>query len=1030
MDSKNFCLSIGAEGTILGYSTHLAVSYQHGELCYQGKVFIRNANVAELVALVSEEVAKDVTGYLPESMTKISADIAISHVYDHSLVSCQTETIYMVAIKQGGGSGFLLSLHKEENPEGFLGMVIAEAQSLLGIEEMFLLLREGNGISINRLLEPYGRDQKNVLPPTILKQYNAFLYSKFILDKDSVLGKAFTELLGVEELYFYAGMNRESKEYAFILDVPKIESQSVSVEELYLAVEKQTAGIMFQVRGDIRFSVMKTLMFRVECAFSPTSFLLQASAITNTPIELFDAFSIGSCTLLIGYQNGLTFGIIGELFVRQLNVFAAIIMRQEVVMRPSLLCFSISRLSLPYLISNLTGMVIPDASYLEFIVVTELPFSYSLKFKTKWFQELDYVSIVNYFNEYVETQLELDAEQIKVGKIDKGYALVDQKRMRHYFVDQEGQTFLRPQFYYSDISGISFGEYEISAGLFLCATIKIFGVDIKVLFSFQEEEGVLAFAMIEAIDLIFLRLTESKYSIENPIPLPKNSILYQFLDKRDKGVVFYLNASKTETSFYLDGAISLMGLADLETRIYYQKGMVQINAELTIFGLAAKLAVCANYTSFQNAEFCFYFEINTYQLEESLNRVRERLERAIQICREKINNATQSLRDAQTKVDRLYAEVSYLDGKICECKNKISSASWWKKAFVAVAMGVEIAALEVAKAGIYASIYIAKAALEVAIAAVNFAGRLSEGVLKLVNGVITAATSLFFIRYIRFSISANMDNQSVDMGIGFVALGKEYEFSKQIGKAALSQDGIGTISNSMNENMEDDLKDLENGVVSSLYHKKYALQHTDYYGQNLSLKDGIQELRQATGLLEEVQRLYVTEFDSSLPEFEETTVNYLDKLSMVEANLDVSKRSTNLEEWKDTVDELEGILTCDANNFTAQEKLGENQAREAIVHYRNAVELAKETEEMLQFLQGTKRQVRNSFQDNLRYSQKRQTLRGRNAQKSNASMGRFLAQTKEAVRAYFPEDMENGYINLSKDEAIMKSIEDAEGYFK
>ena len=190
----------------------------------------------------------------------------------------------------------------------------------------------------------------------------------------------------------------------------------------------------------------------------------------------------------------------------------------------------------------------------------------------------------------------------------------------------------------------------VSAGIFFCAKICVFQLSLKVLFSFRQQEGALAFGMLSDIDLGIIKITSSDFQQEKPIPIPENSVLSQFLDTTAKGVAFYLQASQNDVSFYFDGKISIAGLTEKQAQLYYQKGLIIINLESTFWGMTTHLSLNVNYQSFQSLNFDFQFSFDTYKLEETLTKVKDRLNHAIEVCRKKINDATQSLEDAKTKV--------------------------------------------------------------------------------------------------------------------------------------------------------------------------------------------------------------------------------------------------------------------------------------------------------------------------------------------------------------------------------------------
>lgn len=65
---------------------------------------------------------------------------------------------------------------------------------------------------------------------------------------------------------------------------------------------------------------------------------------------------------------------------------------------------------------------------------------------------------------------------------------MDQRRMRHYYIDGSGGIKLTAQFYYADVN-TRLGSYTVERGIFVCGVIEIFKVRFEVLFSFREGMG-------------------------------------------------------------------------------------------------------------------------------------------------------------------------------------------------------------------------------------------------------------------------------------------------------------------------------------------------------------------------------------------------------------------------------------------------------------------------------------------------------------------------------------------------------------
>lgn len=137
----------------------------------------------------------------------------------------------------------------------------------------------------------------------------------------------------------------------------------------------------------------------------------------------------------------MTFGIVGEIYLRKLYLFAAMQFSYDGILKPQLLCFATSRLSISDLIENITGLLIPGIKALDIISIDYFDFECRNKFQMEWFEKTDLSQIAAFFNDNITaSQLSIDVNTISIGRIpqDDGYALVDKYRMRHYYVDADG----------------------------------------------------------------------------------------------------------------------------------------------------------------------------------------------------------------------------------------------------------------------------------------------------------------------------------------------------------------------------------------------------------------------------------------------------------------------------------------------------------------------------------------------------------------------------------------------------------------
>lgn len=1025
-------------GTLLGYDAVAAYNRQHGVNCFQGWLSVCGGDANGLISILDEELSKRLRSALPDFLSQISANISFSFGYDHSLFSVDTETLKFTAIAmknergESTGSGFLCVVSGSTD-NGVVADLIKTAKDFIGIDSFYLYVSNGmQPVDIGRLLEPLDKEE-TVLPPEKLFNGEFCLYTNYVFSekRGGVLDKFLGELLGIKSLSFFAGKDKNGAAY-FALSLPSLANNILNVENMILKFAKGKTGVYFEVSGALTLNAIPETRFALDCNLSPERVMLSAAVVSKEFVNIIGNFYLGDAVLTIGYDKGLTFGLLGELQLRKLYLFGAVQLTYNSVLNVQLISLATGKLTVSALVENIAGLYISGLNALDSIIsIDYFKIDFGKKFQTEWFKNEDISQITSFFNDNIRAQqLRLQDGYVAVKKEPQGngYYLTDKFRMRHYYVDGSGSLSLRPQFYYSNVAEpfeLANGMV-VSAGIFFCAEIRVFEkISLKVLFSFRQNEGALAFGMLSEIDLGIIKISSSDFKGGNPIPLPENSVLKQFLDISSKGVAFFLQTSVNETSFYFDGMFSIAALFKFQARLFYQKGLISVNAESTLCGMTTKLSISANYQSFKTASFSIAVSFDTYKLEEALTAVKNRLTRAIEVCREKINNAERSLEDAKAKVRRLYGEIDVLNRKISDCRNRLSRMGWWKKIFYAPAIGCEIAGLEVAKVSIYAAIAVAEAALTVAQAAVRFAGTLGEGVLKLVRGIIDSVTSLFFIRKLEATISADVNELYMQLGIEFVALGKEYRYNWKVEKNLMgnTEKGRSAISNEMLRRIEPDVKDLENGVVSNVRSIERRGNIMSFIEQPARLSDAADVLERNNEMMQFIQNAYVDEFGEEPPDFDEMNAQLLENIGVIKANIDVSERAASLSEMQDTVDRLREITRASNGD-------DRDIAAEAVEQYDKAVDLSNNMRKLLGKLDETRDAICSIRNERSRITRNAVQSRGLNGEQYRGDMYEYAKSVREMMEATYKRLPQDGYINLWNDDQIRETVLQAEEYFK
>lgn len=1040
MNEKDFSLSVGVYGTLFGYDAAAAYIRRRGKNCFQGRLSINRGSADGLISQLDKSLYDTLCGVLPNFLPRINADISFSISDDHRLFSVDTDNLKFTAITlkgenaQAKASGFLCAVSEKDcksESNGIIADLIVKAKNFIGIDNFyFCVLKGSSDIDIGRLLNPFGKKEA-ISPPAKLFNGEYCLYTdyEFSETRGGVLDKFLGELLGIKSLAFFAGKDRGGA-YYFALSLPRLSNNFLSVEDLILKFTGSSPNYCFEVSGALALNAFSDAKFALDCTLSPKRVMLSAAFVTKNFVNFFGDFCLGDAVLTIGYGNGLTFGILGEIQLRELFMFGAVQLAFNGCLNVQMISLATGKLTISSLVKNIVGLNISGIDILDSILCIDyFKINFEKKFDPNWLNNGDITEIISFFNKNIGAeQLRLEKGYVAVKKEPHGggYYLTDKFNMRHYYIDAEGNLSLRPQIYFSaaDEPIELANGMEVKAGFFFCAEINVLEIlSLKVLFSFFPNNGALAFGMLSEIDLGIIKISSSEFK-KAPVDLPENSALKQFLDISQKGVVFFLQMSSGETSFYFDGMISIAGLLKCQARLSYQMGFISINTESTLCGMTTEISLYADYRSFKNASFSIAFSFNTYKLEETLTAVKDCLTRAVEVCREKIGNAEHSLQDAKIKVRKLYGEIDALNERINDCRIRLDRMNWWKRVFYAPVIGCEIAGFEIAKAAIYASIAIAEAALAVAQAAVRFAGTLGEGVLKLVHGVINSVTSLFFIRRLNAKLSADVNDLYMRMNIEFIALGKEYNHNWKIQKKNMGdiEKVRAEISDTMLNLTDQDVKDLENGVVSSERETIPYANVKGYFEQPTKISDAAKVLEQNIKITQFVLNSYVENFGEEPPDFDEIHTRLLENIGIIKANISISERLAALSDLQETADQLQKISES-ANDSDC------SAAAEAVNKYNSAVALSNDLQVLMGKLDETKNAVISIRDERSQNVCTAVQSRGINGKQYHGSMYEYAKGVREEVETVYKNLPQNGYINLWNDNQIRSTIQQAEVYF-
>lgn len=1026
MLNNSISCNVMVEGEIFHCPARLLIGTQNNKVVFCGVIQWGGRPISEALKetddTITSKVGSYVSGLLPECLPE---ELSVLHQDDITVIGLQEANIYFKLAMAVDNTALLFAFKVKSGRE-----VNADSSALLGAlgrtadffgAKEFIFYAQTGEHWLLPMLKPNSTAVVAGLP-TELSSSKFLIYTHIVMDGDSFFVRAVKTLFDLKETELYFGT--KDKGFACMLVIPTFQNSFMRSENLYLMV-RVDGDLSFVLKGEFVFPFLSDMRFSVECGIGIEGFEIEAFSKVENPVLLFGPFSIGETCLMIKMLESISFGVYTNLYIGQIRMFGAVMLKvQGNEVMPELLSAAISDITIPDLLYNLLGEHIDGINCLDFIKICGLPFRDMQPFDREALEQKKIDEIVTDFNRQVSdnNSLKLDVSQVKLTSFQgrKDMDMTDLKRMRQYHINESGKIQLMAQFYYAS-ADTKFGSYNVEKGIFICGVISIFGKEFEVLFSFRENEGILAYAKIPKMDLGFLKIGPSKIGKENKdaLPIAKDSVLAQFLNPEQEGLVFFLSAGKKDISFYLDGNIELLGLFSVDTRIVFCRGLISVDlCVLWLSILQVSLHLEVDYESFSAAKFSFCLVIDTSKLTEKLTAVTQRIEAAIGKLRKKIDDANSEIDRAQAHVNELQRQIDALDGKIQDCKRAISNASWWKKAFVAIGKGAEICAYEAAKISIYAAIGVATAALNVAKGLVNLGGKVSEAVLQAVNGVIKGALSLFHLNYIKLTADASSQAQQFGAEIEFVALGKTYKLSKTIGRGRLEASAPDALSDMINEEMKDDLDNIENLPVKNL-----ALQNSwqVYDNRIYTVSDHCELLDEANahiaasvGIVQSMQMAYIDEFQTPTEDFDEMNVSLMDALSYVENVLSTGTQIGNVKELSQAMGGLKrSVVAQKRNGIDGGEDLQKTEA--LIEEYDEARMLYDKVADSLSKMG----KYQSSMKAHCEKIDKTTAAGQAVIIETDRDMGRVLEQVERQMYKYFPMSWSGEhFINLSREEKI------------
>lgn len=1050
MGNKGLSVELQIEGSVLTMPAKLSLGYRKDGMVVHGTVQAASIRPEELIIQINKDAGAKIGSYLKKMTGFLPEELTFHYENGQSLVWVQNRHSSLGIVWVNNTLACLIRIQVDKNAQsGSLNGYISQAAGLFGIEQIYLYGRRGSGASLPLLTSTVFGKAEEFRYPSAMRDCDVLFCGKFSYDKDKdLVGKFLYMVFGIEQMKLSLFMGMGKQGFAGYAMLPIISGSVMSAEELYLGVECQK-GVNMKLAGTFRFSFVPGALFHVDANIGTQGFLLETFAELKNPVTIYKNFKIGDTALAIGVgMSGMTFRMFSNLYIGEIKVFGAIgLAVMPDIVKMEFISAAITDITLPKLIKNIFGKGVNFADELDFIALSGLPLAEATDGKIR-ISDKDNVkdeqvrsNIVSQFNNLVKSQsFTVDAESVFLERIagvtgEDIIVLTDKSRMRHYYINAQGKLNLQAQFYFSVVD-TRFGDYTIKKGVFVCGSITLFQrFKVRALFSMSQEDGILAYANIDKIDLGIVRIESSGINPQdNPLNyFPQDSLLWLLMDHKPTvqgnkpaevkptGAVFFLRAGKNECSFYIDGKVVLFGFYGIAAKILYVGKTISVDVRINIGKLIkAAFQLKASYADFTNLKFSIALIIDCTGLEKALKKVQAGIDQAIKKLREEVNKAQKDLTQAQRNVNELHSQINTLDNKIQDCKRAIKKAKWYQF-WIPIGKGAEIAAYEVAKAGIYVAIGVANAALEVAKLAVGIGGIVGEAVLKAINGAISATLNLFFIKYVKLMAAASMKEQSFEAEIEFIALGKTFHFSKTVGAKQFLDQPENLLDENISQRLQPELDNIKNGSFKS-HRRRYKKMQCSMREYKKMLGQGMEQIHSSSALLQGMSEIYINNCGEMLPQYEYFNQSYERALGEVEAVLDLTDNSMNFSKMDEAVAMIKKAVKDPTKNIKEEKR----QALEpAIKEYEAAMRLVGKINENAQDIRDQRTNLSMQLEQMRKAEAQNLKTKARTATIADEDIEKIVNDTEELLYINFPPTKVRGtYINLGREKKIIEHLDD------
>lgn len=830
--SKKTNISLIAEGEVSGFPSIFGIARLNGETIIAGSLNTKGKKPDDFIQnkeLGITDLAQELT-ILPKAET----DFSVSFVKqpDKSVFVLTSSGISCGILLTGEEKQLLLTLNTSRlrNGNGF-EQFVASVADWAKISELTLIARNKGNANYS-LLTKLSEDFSSVDIPKGYETYQLIASGVFDLNKTQ-FGKCVNTLTQLNQLRFAVGGNFKEKSFGAQLISEKIETDTFILENFVFGLKKSSRDFYCITNGTFIFKLEGNhIGFTLSGAVSNKLFIISAASLPDARIPLNSRLSFSDLALSIGVNGGkVSFGMTGRLNTNHLSIFAGFaVSPPRITLFTAALTSTTGRISLKDLVVEIADIQSDLVNCLDVVAIGDFDIKEaSLQnggikgFPTNNNDE-NYEEnkrnlendVKNNFNSRMGDVLPIegDAQLTPLGNNTNQYILTDKGTMRHYRIDHNGKISLNCQIYACS-QPTRLGEYDMPVGFFICGTLEIFGTKTRFLFLVDKGKSLVALVQMDKINILngLFVLEKSK----KPLPMePINGgVAGQLVKPNNEGATLYLNIQKDkgELTFYVSARLAILKIFEFDSLVLIKDRFVYVNIETTLAGFRTTLNLQGSYQNFSEAGFTASVIFDTSGFRDILDKAQKALRSAAESVERGIKEANRKVEEAQQSVLNLQRQIDNYNNKINQCKWNISNAKWYQFARKA-AWGLEIAGLEIAKAGVYVAIGVAYGVLEVAKAALKLGGAVVSTVLKSLAYIINAATQILWIKSFELGITATPQVQKINAQLILTVLGSDVRLSGELNLTGLVNNIKSFVSGSIDSKSQKLVEDIKNGKVT------------------------------------------------------------------------------------------------------------------------------------------------------------------------------------------------------------------------